>query len=263
MQNAQNNNSPKPQPKKKLRLPFEKKPTDIGSWSFDHRAGICITLIAYLLFGIAFIGAKINLGGKKGDGTILIEFPQEEKPQPTLEELRKMDDLRNISNRLSNESAELDSELRDDRGTDASELYNDANSLSDNMRANREAYEAGLAREQQMIEAARNSGTAGDAGQNRKYNGKVMVSFSLENPTRHGSLITPGYQCEGGGEVVVNITVNHNGRVTSADIDRSLSYGSDCIFNTALREAQKARFDVDNTAPAKHRGTITYIFVPQ
>lgn len=268
MQNESNDKPPKGQGPKKIRLPFEPRPVDIGSWSFDHRAGICITLIAYLLFGIAFVGAKIRLSEKSSHAVILVDFPEEEQPRPDPEQLRRLeaqqDDYRNISNRLSNENAELNPDLRDDRGTNPSEIYDQANALTEGMNANREAYEAGLARERQMIEdARRGEHSSSDVGQNQKYSGRVMVSFSLENPTRNGSLITPGYQCEGGGEVVVNITVNQNGRVIESSINRSLSSGGDCIYNTALREAQRARFNVDPSAPAKHRGTITYIFVPQ
>ena len=48
----------KPEPRRpKLRLPFDNRREDAGEWAFDHRAGLCVTLIAYLLLAIAFVGA--------------------------------------------------------------------------------------------------------------------------------------------------------------------------------------------------------------
>ena len=55
----------KPEPRRpKLRLPFDNRREDAGEWAFDHRAGLCVTLIAYLLLAIAFVGAKIVVGGR-------------------------------------------------------------------------------------------------------------------------------------------------------------------------------------------------------
>ena len=50
---------PTPEPEKRvkrprLRLPFEKRKQDAGSWTYDHRIGLCVTLIAYLVLMIAF-----------------------------------------------------------------------------------------------------------------------------------------------------------------------------------------------------------------
>lgn len=49
--------------------------------------------------------------------------------------------------------------------------------------------------------------------QDRKVKGRVTVSFSLTDPVRTSRyLAVPAYKCEGGGEVVVEITVNRGGR---------------------------------------------------
>jgi TonB family protein len=73
-------------------------------------------------------------------------------------------------------------------------------------------------------------------------------------------LDVPAYRCEGGGEVVVRITVNPAGDVTAASI---LSGGDECMRSTALQSARKSRFDINNSAPTRQNGTITYIFIPQ
>ena len=95
----------------------------------------------------------------------------------------------------------------------------------------------------------------------RKVQGRVTVSFSLVDPVRHARhLVVPAYQCEGGGEVVVRITVNRAGEVTHASV---ASGGDDCMRETAVRAARNSVFDINDAAPARHTGTITYIFIPQ
>ena len=73
-------------------------------------------------------------------------------------------------------------------------------------------------------------------------------------------LAVPAYKCEGGGEVVVEITVNRAGDVTNA---RVVEGGDECMRSSALGSARRSRFNIDDSAPARQQGTITYIFIPQ
>ena len=87
------------------------------------------------------------------------------------------------------------------------------------------------------------------------------VSFSLTDPVRTSRyLAVPAYKCEGGGEVVVEITVNRAGDVTNA---RVVEGGDECMRSSALGSARRSRFNIDDSAPARQQGTITYIFIPQ
>ena len=72
----------------------------------------------------------------------------------------------------------------------------------------------------------------------------------------------PAYQCEGSGQVVVAITVNRNGKVTSANI-KSSSSQEDCLTDRAIEAARLSRFNLDASAPASQSGTITYLFQRQ
>lgn len=74
------------------------------------------------------------------------------------------------------------------------------------------------------------------------------------------SLNIPAYRCEGGGDVVVEITVNRAGEVVNARVQ---SGGDECMRESALRAARVSRFNIDQSAPARQQGTITYIFIPQ
>ena len=263
-----------PQKLPKLRLPFEKRKQDAGVWSYDHRVGICITLIAYLLAGIVFVSAKIQLRGASNIAGILVEFPEEERPQEQdPEEQKRLDqlaqeDFSNVSNRISNENASSSSQfnaaLRDDRGTKSSELYGDAEAVQERIRANREAYEANRRREQELLDNAARRKSSNTEPQDVKVKGRVTVSFSFTDPIRTSAhLVIPAYMCEGGGEVVVIAMLNNNGEVVSATVDRSLSTGDACMQETAIEAAKSSRFNIDRSAPARQRGTISYIFIPQ
>jgi TonB family protein len=169
-------------------------------------------------------------------------------------------DYGHIENAVSNENAEL----RDDRGTDMSSLRGRADNLDGRIQSNREAWDQGMREIEEMKSRRRDRDE--NAGGNTRAKGRVLVSFSLANPTRNSGgdgLVVPGYRCERGGEVVVQITVNRSGDVVGAAVDRSSSGSDACMHETALDAARRSRFNVDGSAPERHTGTITYIFVPQ
>ena len=167
-------------------------------------------------------------------------------------------DWRSIRNRTSNENA-LNEELRDDRGTNAAELNEAAAGAEARMRANREAYEEGLA-EERAIRQRRGQGGESEH-RDVRVKGRVTVSFSLTNPVRTSRwLEIPAYRCEEGGEVIVEITVNRAGEVTAARIREG---GDECMRQAAIEAARVSLFNIDSSAPARQSGTITYIFIPQ
>ena len=98
----------------------------------------------------------------------------------------------------------------------------------------------------------------------QKVKGKVTVSYSLKDPVRHAlRMPVPAYMCQGGGEVVVNIVVNRNGEVLDAKIDEALSEQNTCLRQAALAKAAASVFNADSSAPARQRGTISYLFISQ
>lgn len=260
-------NTPRPRRRPRLDLPFDGRKKDAGVWTYDHRIGLSITLIAYLVLMIVFVSSKIVVGRKPSTQGMYVDLQtlaELERERDRLErEVRERQqqepiDWRSIQNQTSNENA-LNEKLRDDRGTNAAALNAEAAEAAERMRANREAYEQGLAEERALRE--RMGSDEGAEHEDRKVKGRVTVSFSLRDPVRTSRrLIVPAYLCEGGGEVVVDIAVNRAGEVTSA---RIASGGDDCMRETALRAARSSRFNIDDAAPARQTGTITYIFIPQ
>lgn len=251
----------------KLRLPFENRREDAGVWAYDHRAGLCVTLIVYLVLMIAFVSSKIVVGrqphqqGMYIDLQTLAELEQErDRLQAEVERRQQGEaiDWGSVRNEISNENA-LNEQLKDDRGTNTAALNDAAEDAAARMQANREAYEQGLA-EAEAIGGNRGRTSEGKH-EDRKVKGSVTVSFSLTNPLRQSvHLNVPAYRCESGGQVVVAIVVNRAGEVVSA---RVVEGGDDCMREAALRAANVSTFNIDPEAPARHQGTITYTFIPQ
>ncbi|GET31651.1 hypothetical protein PbJCM13498_05140 [Prolixibacter bellariivorans] len=97
---------------------------------------------------------------------------------------------------------------------------------------------------------------------NTIYKGKSNIHYSLEN-RYHVRLPIPIYLTQGGGEVIVDIIVDRNGRVLSADPRPNPNITDPMLLAYAKKAALNTEFNVDPKAPEKQRGTITYNFVPQ
>ena len=260
-------NKPRPARRPRIKLPFDKRREDVGSWTYDHRIGLCVTIIAYMVLMIVFVSSKIVVGGRSHqqgmyiDLQTLAEMEQErDRLEREVRERQQQEEIdwRSIRNQASNENA-LNEKLRDDRGTNAAELNKAAAEAEARMQANREAYEQGLAEERAIRE--RRGKEDGAERQDRKVKGRVTVSFSISNPVRTSRYLeVPAYLCEGGGEVVVAVTVDRAGKVVGARVSEG---GDECMRESALRAARNSLFNIDNSAPAKQTGTVTYIFIPQ
>ena len=95
---------------------------------------------------------------------------------------------------------------------------------------------------------------------NRKdmANKNSSISYSLVD-REHIFLPTPVYLCEYGGKIVINITVNHEGKVIEAFVNSSSSSSNGCLIDSALEYAKAATFNI-NTAKPSQLGTITFLF---
>ena len=252
----------------RISLPFGNDREDAGEWAYDHRIGLCVTIIAYLVLGIIFVGSKLTLGrGSHTDGIFIdlseVELLEKERDR-LLEEVQRNNnriDWSQIRNLQSNDNV-LDERLDNDHGPRSSELRESAADAAADMRSNREAYEQGLAE----ADALGRRPVEGDSKQTEQLNSdrrlsNVTVTLSLKDPVRYRrNLVVPAYQCEGGGEVVVSITVNRAGEVIAASV---ISGGDECMRTASLRAARNSTVNIDETAPVKQNGTITYIFIPQ
>ncbi len=96
-----------------------------------------------------------------------------------------------------------------------------------------------------------------------RVEGVAMVEFDLKDRSEV-RIHRPGFQCRGGGVVVVRVAVGADGAVQKAELDASASSTTeDCVIEKAIRSAQGARFNRSSTAPDPQKGTIKYIFLSQ
>ena len=166
-------NKPKTVRRPRLKLPFDNRKEDAGVWAYDHRIGLCVTIIAYLVLMIAFVSSKIVVGRRPHTQGMFIDLQtlaELEKERDRLEqqvrERQQQDpiDWKSVQNQVSNENA-LNEKLRDDRGTNAAAL-NDAAAEAErnkvhNVRESTAGRRAGYPRAQRRGEGRGASGPQG------------------------------------------------------------------------------------------------------
>lgn len=270
------------QPGAPIPLPFGKRrKMGLGEWIYRHRVGLLVTVIFHLSLTIIFLTYQIIIRPVAARSLEIdmvnenIEVPPEQEPEP--KDLQYYEDVK-IENQISNESSKLDASLKDNRNnkSQSAQLYEEAKRVQDALKAGSEAYNKGMSE----VAALENGGKSSKADKSKtdnqqdkskgdnerseraKYAGNVTVSYFLPGRTDN-LLYVPAYRCESGGQVIVNITVNQNGKVTAASIEKATSTGDNCVLDMAVQAAKATTFNVSQSAPDKQKGTITYIFLPQ
>ena len=101
-----------PKRRKPLRLPFDGRSQDAGGWAYDHRVGLSVTIIVYLLLGIAFISSKIVIHGRSSTQGMIVDLQTlemlEDERDRLEKEVRRNNaniDWKSIRNLSSNENA--------------------------------------------------------------------------------------------------------------------------------------------------------------
>ncbi|MBB5267111.1 energy transducer TonB [Algibacter amylolyticus] len=90
-------------------------------------------------------------------------------------------------------------------------------------------------------------------------NSKSSIRYSLLNRKKIHIPI-PVYLCEVDGKIVVNITVNANGKVVDAYVNNSSTSNNACLMEHAIDYAKRSRFTPD-AAKESQIGTITFFFI--
>ena len=108
-------------------------------------------------------------------------------------------------------------------------------------------------------EASSGDNSSDKTGTYSSSNPNSNMQFSLKNRKMRNNPI-PIYLCEDGGKIVVNITVNHLGRVTGTNINEAASSSTnECLTDHAMEYAQKARFTSD-ASKSSQIGSVTFYF---
>ena len=267
---------PAPDPNR-IPLPFEqaRRRSDVGEWVYRHRVGLLVTVVLYLIAAILFVSYKIVVF-ENPTTTMYVDLvdPEEpEPPEPDEQEKKPVEEIdpgqyEQVMNRASDQNAKMDVTLKDDRGTQADKLLAEAERVQQELAAGQQAFRSGMDEiaamskrsKPQKAASTNKSDKSTSENQTVKVQGNVTVSYDLAGRTAT-YLHVPAYQCREGGTVVVGITVNRNGEVIGAEVEKASP--GECIAERALQAARASSFNADGSAPERQRGTITYVFVAQ
>ena len=244
-----------------------------GEWLYNHSIGIIVVAVVFSIGGIVLATARYSVDIKPVE--YLIEFVEEDPSAEQVEELkrkrdrlqedinRRMAAIERVKNLQSNDAAEAGGSPEPvSYDSDMQEMMD---KIASDMAENRGDYERGMRQIEGMGQggSGEGSGSAKGDGDKGKFSGAVTVAYSFTDPVRHHrNLYVPAYRTKNGGVVVVDVWLNRNGEVTAARINSSTNSE---LNNQALEAARHHRtlFKIDGSAPASHRGTITYTFVAQ
>ena len=232
----------------------------------DQKAGLYITAIVHLAVIIILLLCQIGYSVQRENSFVLDFTKQEEKEaQEQQEELHRsaQAQLENLlaaarSQPIRNVTVNR-SQLKDDRNTDADQLYRDAERLAQDLKDGQHRQEDP---DDFVQDPVAKPEPAKPERKQQAYSGPSVLSWSLDG-RKAVKLPIPAYRCVGAGEVTVIITVNNQGKVIDAKVDDGVSSGDGCLRSFATRAARMSMFNISTTAPARQMGTITYLFIAQ
>lgn len=230
----------------------------------EDKAGLYVTLIVHLGILIVLLIAQIGFSLQR-ENSFVIDFSKQEELR-RIEEKKQFDE--NISKRVddlisgasgiefrnvtSSRNREI---LKDDRSTDADQLYKDAERLAKDLKSGPDQMD-----DDYVAEPTRK--TEDKKSETRQYSGPSVLSWHLDG-RKASHLPIPAYRCYSGGMVTVLITVDNSGRVIDAKIQEETSSDDRCLRDFAIRAARQSRFSIKQDAPARQHGDIVYQFLAQ
>lgn len=233
----------------------------------EDKAGLYFTIIIHLGVLIVLLATSLGISLKKETSFVLdfTKLEEMEKLQEQIEKLQKEAELQEaVSQRLQQELGNIPvrnvavdrSSLKDDRGTDAEQLYKDAERLQKELNSGFSAPEEDYASLPDKKQETKKAEPV------QQYSGPSVLSWSLEG-RKASRLPIPAYRCMGAGEVTVLISVDPSGTVLAAKVDDSCSAKDGCLRAFAVRAARLSKFSASASAPSRQAGTITYQFIAQ
>lgn len=233
--------------------------------SQEQKAGLLITAIVHVAVIIVLLIVNIAKEKQK-ENSFVLDFSGLEEIERLQKELELKEkiaakleaELSNYQGLPSTQYANIAvdrSSLKDDRGTDAEELYKEAERLAEELKR-------GSALEDFENIADPIVDNKKESEPKSVYTGPSVVSYDLGG-RKASKLSIPAYRCMGSGRVTVLIAVDRQGTVLSAKIDESSSSKDGCLQSFALRAARLSKFSASTTAPSRQSGNIIYEFIAQ
>ncbi len=238
--------------------------------SGEDKAGLYITVIVHLTVIIILLLSQIGSILQK-ENTFVLDFTRQEEEERLAEAERQRLEEEEFDGEISRRIEELLSgqsatqfrnlatdrgQLKDDRGTDAAQLYEDARRLAQDLKDGIEPDEP----EEDYVAVSKPQNTP--KKEVREYSGPSVVSYYLEG-RKASRLPIPAYRCYGGGMVTVIISVDNAGNVVAAKVQEEVSTDDRCLREFAIRAARLSKFSSDPKAQARQAGNIVYQFIAQ
>lgn len=231
----------------------------------DQKAGIYVTAIIHLAVIIVMLAGGIGYELKK-ENTFVLDFSKQEEKEKiqekeelrlsAAEKLEEMLAAAAVGTPIRNIAVDR-SQLKDDRGTNAEELYREAERLAEELKNGQNRSEEDVADPVVMRQEEKEK-----PRKKQSYSGPSVLSWVLEG-RQASHLPIPAYRCMGAGEVTVIITVDNRGVVVNAKVDEGSSSSDGCLRAFAIRAARLSSFSASTTAPSRQMGSITYAFIAQ
>ena len=230
----------------------------------DEKAGLYITIIFHLVVIIVLLVCQISSALKR-ENTFVLDFSKQEKVEKETAERNLKEEVSERLDRMLAEAAGVPirnvavdrGALKDDRNTNAEELYKDAEQRAKDLKNGPQLNEpdedyAQISRPERKQEEKKSAG----------YTGPSVVSYELDG-RKASKLSIPAYRCLGSGHVTVIITVDPSGKVLNAKVQDGVSSDDKCLRDFAVRAARLSRFSASPSAPARQIGNIVYLFIAQ
>ena len=230
----------------------------------DDRAGLYITVIFHLAVVIVLLVCQITSAIKR-ENSFVLDFSKQEKVEKERAERNMKEEVSERLDRMLAAAAGVPvrnvavdwGALKDDRNTNAEELYKEAEKLAQELKNGPKLDEpdedyAAVSKPERKKEESKSGG----------YKDPSVVSYDLDG-RKASHLSIPAYRCLGAGHVTVIITVDPSGKVLNAKVQDEVSSDDKCLRDFAIRAARMSRFSASGTAPARQTGNIVYLFVAQ
>ena len=234
----------------------------------ENKAGLYLTIIFHLVVVIVLLVYQID-SRIKAESSFVLDFTKQEEieKEQKLQEMKtevskRLDDLiaaaRANHKDIKNLAVDASSQLKDDRNTDADQLYKDAERLANELKAGQSAIQEDAREETVELPSKKKE----DNSKTKEYKGPSVISYNLDG-RKASHLSIPAYRCYGSGDVTVIITVDPSGKVVGAQVMDEISSGDQCLRSFAVRAARLSRFSAPKDAPSRQRGEIVYRFIAQ
>ena len=241
-------------------------------WLKEHRHGVMGTVIFHLVLAIFLVCVGISRLDSQQRMEIEIDMPEPEIVQQKQEEQKKKEQIHQQSadeevNEMLRSLAVNEDAVKKNAETQPHERVEEYieqiqeeidSDYGGRYRANKNKH---YKEDSIRVQRDKKEGML-DSLQSTVYVGKSSVSYNIKGRYKT-YLPIPVYKCEFGGKIEVAVVVNRQGRVIKAEVVDAESNKDDSLREVAVDAALKSEFNVDEKAPERQTGTITYNFVKQ